>query len=183
MSCSACTGGMSCSPSGHNAPFRTLSFWRKPHGHVLRTGAGKGRGGGEPFGWHRRQCGAGSVALIVPPCSDRERVPFPRVSCAGACARAGARIAAARFARLIARARQRAHLSRRLLTGFQKSGAARPRNARDAAPDAASLGTIITHSARCQAQIMNKNQLYQISFMLTALEGLRSGRRRCLANR
>ena len=37
--------------------------------------------------------------------------------------------APARFAHLIARARQRAHLSRRLLTGFQKSAPPRPRNA------------------------------------------------------
>ncbi len=52
--------------------------------------------------------------------SDGERIPVSRVSCAGACARAGARMAAARLARLIARARQRTHLSRRLLTGIQK---------------------------------------------------------------
>ncbi len=41
--------------------------------------------------------------------------------------------------------------------GFSESGAARPRNARDAAPDSASPGTIITQSARCQAKNTNKS--------------------------
>ena len=44
--------------------------------------------------------------------------PDSRVSRAGARARLGARIAAARLARLIARARRRTHLSRQLLRGF-----------------------------------------------------------------
>ncbi len=55
--------------------------------------------------------------------------------------------------------------------GFSESGAARPRNARDAAPASASPGTIITQSARCQAQNTNKNQFHQIFFMSTTLEG------------
>ena len=50
--------------------------------------------------------------------SPERRDPDSRVSCAPAPARAGARIAAARFARLIARARRRAHLSRAFLRGF-----------------------------------------------------------------
>ena len=89
---------------------------RRRCGDVLRTGFGKG----EPFGQHRGQCGAGVGCRHRSSFSDGERVPVSRVSCAGACARAGARIAAARFARLIVRARQKAHPSRRLLTGFQK---------------------------------------------------------------
>ena len=48
--------------------------------------------------------------------------------------------------------------------GFSESGAARPRSTRDAAPDAASLETIIPQSARCQAQITNKKQFHQIFF-------------------
>ena len=73
---------------------------------------------------------------------DGERVPFPRVSCAGAPAR-GRVSAPARFAHLIARARQRAHLSRRLLTGIQKWRRPTARHPGEAAPDSASLGTII----------------------------------------
>ena len=46
-----------------------------------------------------------TVPFSPPPVWQR-RDPDSSVSCAGACARAGARIAAARFARLIARAKQ-----------------------------------------------------------------------------
>ena len=68
-------------------------------------------------GQHRRRLGVGCGHRLSFP--DGERVPFPRVSCAGAPA-PGRVSAPARFAHLIARARQRAHVSRRLLTGFQK---------------------------------------------------------------
>ncbi len=62
----------------------------------------------------------GSVAVIVPPCSDRERVPVSARILRGRPRLPGRVSAPARFARLIARARQRAHSSRRLLTCFQK---------------------------------------------------------------
>ena len=57
-----------------------------------------------------------SVLAAAGPAVRRD--PVSRVTCASACARAGAHIAAARFARLIARARQRAHVSRSLLRGL-----------------------------------------------------------------
>ena len=56
-----------------------------------------------------------SVSAAGPP---GQRDPDSRVSSAGACARAGARFAAARLVRLIARARRRAHLSHAFLRGF-----------------------------------------------------------------
>ena len=105
---------------------------------------------------------------FVPPLHrppSMRRVPDSRVSRAGAPAPASARFAAARFARLIARARQRAHLSRRLLGGFQKSalpGCAAPG---EAAPESASHGTIISQSARCQAHIGNNIQKYRKLFI------------------
>ncbi len=80
---------------------------------------------------------------------SKRRDPDSRVSCAGACARAGARIAAARLVRLIARARRRAHLSRAFLRGFF----APARTAKRSGPaDAASflLLSIITQILRCQ---------------------------------
>ena len=73
--------------------------------------------------------------------------------------------APARFARLIARARQRAHVSRWLLTGFQKSAPLGRATPGEATPDSASLGTIIPHSARCQAHTGNKIHKYQKLFM------------------
>ena len=109
---------------------------RRRCAHVGRPGFGKGRGGGRL-----------RSSFLLP---RRERVPFPRVSCAGAPARAGARFAAARFARLIARARRRTHVSRRLLTGFQKLAPLGRAAPGDAGPESASLGTIISHSAKCQ---------------------------------
>ena len=84
---------------------------------------------------------------------------FPRVSCAGACARRRAYRGGAVRAPDCAREAEGAPLPS-ASHGFSENGAARPRNARDAAPDAASLGTIITQSARCQAQNTNKKQLY-----------------------
>ena len=59
--------------------------------------------------------------------------------------------------------------------GFSKIGAARPRGTREAAPDFASLGTIIPHSARCQAHIGNKIHKYWKLFIFCE-----SGRDRCL---
>ncbi len=77
-----------------------------------------------------------SVAFFPPPGFPERRDPDSRVSCAPAPARAGARIAAARFARLIARASRRAHLSRAFLRGFF----APARTAKRSGPaDAASL--------------------------------------------
>ena len=43
--------------------------------------------------------------------------------------------------------------------GFSKTGAARPRSAGEAAPDASSLRGIVAHSARCQALKANKTEL------------------------
>ena len=86
------------------------------------------------------------------------RDPDSRVSCAGACARAGARIAAARFARLIARARRRTHLACRLNRGRS----APDRHGREAVrADFASLGPIIPLFLKMQApnrEILLKSQ-------------------------
>ena len=99
------------------------------------------------------------------------------LSRAGACVGAGARFAAARLARLIARATQRTHVSRRLLTGFQKSAPPGRAAPGDAAPESASLGPIIPHSARCQDHIRNKIQKYRKLPMFR--EGRRAGKRPC----
>ena len=81
------------------------------------------------------------------PIVPERRDPDSRVSCAGACARAGARIAAARFARLIARARRRTHLACRLNRGRSAPG----RHGREAVrADFASLGPIIPLFPRMQ---------------------------------
>ena len=143
-------------------------------GQRLRPGRGRrgaaqmqerGASGAAAFGQHRRQCGSGVGCGHRLSFRDGERVPFPRVSRAGAPARAGARFAAARLARLIARARQRAQLSRRLLTCFQKTAPLGRAAPGEAAPEPASLGTIIPHSARCQAPNTNKIQKYRKLFM------------------
>ena len=83
-----------------------------------------------------------------PPPAWQRRDPDSRVSCAGACARAGARIAAARFARLIARARRRTHLACRLNRGRS----APDRHGREAVrADFAYLTSIISQFLRVQA--------------------------------
>ena len=95
-------------PSGHNA--RPIDL---PSACVHRR---PGHPKGEPCGQHRRQCGAGvgcGHRLSFP---DGGAGPFSARILRGR----GRGSAPARFAHLIARARQRAHLSCRLLTGFQK---------------------------------------------------------------
>ena len=91
-----------------------------------------------------------SVPFSPPPAWQR-RDPVSRVSCAGACAGGGARIAAARLARLIARARgrHRTHFACRLNRGRS----APDRHAREAAPDASSLRPIISQFLKTQVLV------------------------------
>ena len=120
------------------------------HGSCLLSCYG-GRG---LCGRHRRQCGGGgrlrSSRLLVP---SGAAGSLCRARFAGVRARASA---PARFARLIARARRRTHVSRRFLRGCSTTaplGRAAPRKA---APESASLGAIIPQSAICQDQNTNK---------------------------
>ena len=112
--------------------------------HVLRIGFDKGRGGREPCGQHRRQLG-GRFRSCVPPSRQskgRDGVSLFRAPLRGrARGAAGGRIAAARFARVIARARRHTHLARRFPPGsFSRPPASRfLQKRRKAAPGAASL--------------------------------------------
>ena len=85
-----------------------LSRQRKRRGRGFRPASPPVRGGGRlPSSFLLLPTGSGSLFRAYP---ARGRLCAPR----------RARIAAARLVHLIARARQRAHPSRRLLTGFQK---------------------------------------------------------------
>ena len=93
------------------------------------------------------------------------RDPDSRVSCVGARAPAGARIAAARLARLIARARRRTHLACRLNRGRSAPG----RHGREAVrADFASLGPIIPLFLKMQVPnreiLLNFWELFVIRF-------------------
>ena len=121
MSCSACAVLISCSRFRHEVrPPLNL-----PSTSPVRC---RGHSRGAESGQQARISGIVFVRFLhVVPSSrsvhstagfPERRDPDSRVSCAGACARAGARIAAARFARLIARARRRTHFSCQLPGGF-----------------------------------------------------------------
>ena len=81
------------------------------------------------------------------PCRPGIGATLFRAYPARACAGGGARIAAARLVRLIARARRRTHFACRLNRGRSAPG----RRGREAAPDASSPGPIISLFLRMQA--------------------------------
>ena len=106
---------------------------------------------------------SGPVRLPAPP-SCRLRGPVSRVSPARACGRGGGRIAAARFARVIARARRRAHLARPFPPGsFSRPPAMRlRRKGKRAAPETALPSTpILAHFANNQAPKQTKSEFLQ----------------------
>ena len=99
------------------------------------------------------------------PSSCRLRGPVSRVSPARACGRGGARFAAARFARVIARARRRAHVSPPLPPGsFSRPPAMRlRRKGKRAAPETALPSTpILAHFANSQALKRTKSEFFRV---------------------
>ncbi len=102
----------------------------------------------------RERVGSGKVMGLLlhsvsvrRPCRPGIGATLFRASPARACAGGGARIAAARLARLIARARRRTHFTCRLNRGRSAPG----RHGREAAPDASSLEPIIPLFSEMQA--------------------------------
>ena len=112
-------------------------------------GARTGRRSGRERSWATPSFRFGSTAMPARHRSD----PVSRVSCARACAGGGGRIAPARLARLIARARRRTHFACRLNRGRSAPG----RRGREAAPDASSPGPIIPLFS--EMQVRNKELL------------------------
>ena len=151
VSCSVCGWHMFDDPSGHNTPpvgpCGFAAFMSTARASARAAAAGVGCGHRSSF------CRPGAG-----PC-------FARILRGRLCACRRAYRGGAARAPDCAREAEGAPLPS-ASHGFSESGAARPRNARDAAPDAASLGTIIPQSARCQAQSTNKEKNYQIFFMI-----------------
>ena len=107
--------------------------------------------------------GEGRSRSCVPPSRQRavQGCPcFARVSRGCACAGAGGRIAAARLARLIARARRRAHLARRFPPGsFSRPPAVAFCRKAERRPRKPPLSTfILHHTAKCQAHTGTENE-------------------------
>ena len=120
-------------------------------------------GGRQPCGRYRRQFGArvvhGHACLL--PGKGRDEVSLFRASSRGrARGAAGGRIAAARLARLIARARRRTHLARRFPPGsFSQPPAVAFCRKAERRPRKPPLSTfILHHTAKCQAHPGTENE-------------------------
>ena len=133
------------------------------------------RGGGKPRGQRRRQFGVGDrLRSCVPPSGPGagRGVPVSRVMRAGLRARAGGRLAAARFVRLIARARmraagQRACLSRPLAPGVLRPPAMLSAESGKAAPGAALLSCLFYTIPRKVKLFMEQKMKILDNFLTT----------------
>ena len=145
---------MSCSVmcAAGNIMFCHAGRFRRAVGAVLLPGCGEGFGGGGRFRScvppSRQSKGRDGVSLFRAPLRVR------------ACGGAGGRIAAARFARVIARARRRTHLAR----PFPPGSFSRPQPSLSAekpkgGPREPPLSTfILHHTAKCQVRTGTKNE-------------------------
>ncbi len=125
-----------------------------------------------PFSPPRRTRRTLRMAALAPPPRRTRRDPDSRVSCAPAPAPVRARFAAARIARLIARARRRTHVSRRLLTGFQKVAPPGRATPREAAPDASSLRGYCSTLRQMSSPEGEQNRNYREYFISAGSESV-----------